>query len=256
MGKGTVNKVIIIGYLGADPDKRSMPNGVAVATMRVATNEIRKDRNTGENQTQTEWHRIVTFDKLAEICGQYLHKGSKAYFEGRIQTKQWQDQQGQTRYSTEIIANEMQMLDSRNAESSVSYSSGTSVAFQQPNTMTSQNSQPQISNDNNSFRQSYNPQQHSPVTQQRLSPPSTTGYTPSSAIQQQQTAIPPQDLNDESFYHQTEQYSEHTQSYESLVSQPFSPAPLLANNPSPQKTTVTEDQPQAQKPVFDDKIPF
>ena len=107
MSKGTVNKAIIIGRLGADPELRTTASAINVANFSVATVEKSKS---GE---QTEWHRMVAFGKLAEIVAQYLHKGSKAYFEGRIQTKKWQDQQGQTRYSTEIIASEMQMLDGK-----------------------------------------------------------------------------------------------------------------------------------------------
>jgi single-strand DNA-binding protein len=113
MSKGSVNKVIIIGNLGADPDVRYMPSGSAVANIRVATSEQWKDRNTGESQEHTEWHRIALFGKLGEIAGQYLRKGSKVYIEGRLRTRKWQDQAGQDRYSTEIVADQMQMLDSR-----------------------------------------------------------------------------------------------------------------------------------------------
>jgi len=115
MAKGGVNKVIIIGNLGADPEVRYMPSGNAVANIRVATHEQWKDRNTGENQEHTEWHRIAMFGKLGEIAGQYLRKGSKVYIEGRLRTRKWQDQSGQDRYSTEIVTDQMQMLDSRGA---------------------------------------------------------------------------------------------------------------------------------------------
>jgi single-strand DNA-binding protein len=115
MSRGSVNKVIIIGNLGADPDVRYMPSGNAVANIRVATSEQWKDRNTGESQEHTEWHRIALFGKLGEIAGQYLRKGSKVYIEGRLRTRKWQDQSGQDRYSTEILADQMQMLDSRGA---------------------------------------------------------------------------------------------------------------------------------------------
>jgi single-strand DNA-binding protein len=113
VAKGSVNKVIIIGNLGADPDVRYMPSGSAIANIRVATSEQWKDRNTGETQEHTEWHRIALFGKLGEIVGQYLRKGSKVYIEGRLRTRKWQDQSGQDRYSTEIVADQMQMLDSR-----------------------------------------------------------------------------------------------------------------------------------------------
>lgn len=112
MSKG-VNKCILIGNLGQDPEVRYMPNGDAVANFTVATSESWNDRNTGEKQERTEWHRIVAFKKLGEICGKYLSKGSKVYIEGSIKTRKWQDQQGQDRYTTEIVARDMQMLDSR-----------------------------------------------------------------------------------------------------------------------------------------------
>jgi single-strand DNA-binding protein len=112
MARG-VNKAIIVGTLGQDPEIRYTANGGAVANISVATNESWKDKATGEAQERTEWHRIVMFGKLAEIAQQYLKKGSQAYFEGRIQTRKWQDQQGNDRYSTEIVANEMQMLGGR-----------------------------------------------------------------------------------------------------------------------------------------------
>ncbi len=112
MSKG-VNKVILIGNLGQDPEVRYMPNGDAVANFTMATSESWKDKNTGEQQERTEWHRIVAFKKLGEICGQYLKKGSKIYVEGKIQTRKWQDKEGQDRYTTEIVARDMHMLDSR-----------------------------------------------------------------------------------------------------------------------------------------------
>ena len=112
MARG-VNKAIIVGTLGQDPEIRYTANGGAVANISVATNESWRDKATGEAQERTEWHRIVMFGKLAEIAQQYLKKGSQAYFEGRIQTRKWQDQSGNDRYSTEIVANEMQMLGGR-----------------------------------------------------------------------------------------------------------------------------------------------
>jgi single-strand DNA-binding protein len=112
MSKG-VNKVILIGNLGTDPEVRYMPNGSAVANISVATNESWKDKQTGELQERTEWHKVALFDKLAQIVSEYLKKGSKVYIEGSIRTKKWQDQNGNDRYSTEIIASTMQMLDSK-----------------------------------------------------------------------------------------------------------------------------------------------
>lgn len=112
MARG-VNKVILVGNLGADPEVRYMPNGGAVANITVATTESWKDKQSGENQEKTEWHRVVFFARLAEIVGEYLKKGSQIYVEGRLQTRKWQDKSGQDRYTTEIVANEMQMLGSK-----------------------------------------------------------------------------------------------------------------------------------------------
>ena len=111
MAKGTVNKVILIGRLGADPEVRYMPNGTAVAELRLATNEVYKDKQTGQPVEQTEWHRVTVFGAMGENAGKYLQKGRMVYIEGRIRTDKWKDQQtGQDRYSTKIIANEMQFL--------------------------------------------------------------------------------------------------------------------------------------------------
>ena len=112
MARG-VNKVILVGNLGKDPEVRYSPNGQAVANVTLATSESWKDKNTGDKQEKTEWHRIVFFGRLAEIVGEYLHKGSQIYVEGRLQTRKWQDKEGHDRYTTEIVANEMQMLGSR-----------------------------------------------------------------------------------------------------------------------------------------------
>ena len=112
MARG-VNKVILVGNLGKDPEVRYMPSGGAVANLTLATSDTWKDKSTGENQERTEWHRVVMFGRLGEIAGEYLRKGSKIYVEGRLQTRKWADQNGQDRYTTEIVANEMQMLDSR-----------------------------------------------------------------------------------------------------------------------------------------------
>lgn len=112
MASRGVNKVILVGNVGNDPEVRYMPNGNAVANVSVATSETWKDKGNGEQQEKTEWHRVVFFNRLAEIVEQYVKKGSKLYLEGRLQTRQW-EQDGIKRYSTEIVANEMQMLDSR-----------------------------------------------------------------------------------------------------------------------------------------------
>ncbi len=108
-----INKVILIGNLGKDPETRYMPSGKAATNFSVATSERFKDKETGEPQERTEWHRIATFDRLAEIAAEYLKKGSKVYIEGKLRTRKWTDKEGKDRYSTEIIADQMQMLDSR-----------------------------------------------------------------------------------------------------------------------------------------------
>jgi single-strand DNA-binding protein len=120
MARG-INKVILIGNLGRDPETRYTQGGSAVTNLNIATSDSWKDRQTGEQQERTEWHRVVCFARLAEIAGEYLRKGSKVYIEGRLQTRKWQDQGGQDRYTTEIVANEMQMLDSRGGASGGDY---------------------------------------------------------------------------------------------------------------------------------------
>ena len=109
-----VNKVILVGNLGADPEIRYTPSGTAVANFRLATSETRTNKE-GQKETKTEWHRIVTFGKLAEICGEYLSKGKQVYIEGRIQTRSWDDKDGNKKYMTEIVANTMQMLGGKDS---------------------------------------------------------------------------------------------------------------------------------------------
>ena len=112
MARG-VNKVIIIGNLGADPESRAMPSGASVANLRIATTESWRDKQSGEQQERTEWHRVALFGRLAEVASEYLRKGSQVYIEGSLRTRKWQDKQGNERYSTEIVANDMQMLGGR-----------------------------------------------------------------------------------------------------------------------------------------------
>lgn len=116
MARG-VNKVILIGNLGSDPEARYMTNGNAVVSLSVATSSSWKDKNTGETQERTEWHRVVFFNRLAEIVNQYLRKGAKVYLEGSLRTRKWTDKDNVEKYTTEIIVDEMQMLDSRGAAS-------------------------------------------------------------------------------------------------------------------------------------------
>ncbi len=128
MARG-INKVILVGNLGADPETRYMANGAAVSNVSLATSRQWKDKQSGENREQTEWHRVVFFRRLAEIVGEYCRKGTQIYVEGYLQTRKWQDQQGQDRYTTEIVANEMQLLGGRSGAgggSSASFDSGQS----------------------------------------------------------------------------------------------------------------------------------
>jgi single-strand DNA-binding protein len=115
MARG-INKVILVGNLGADPETRYTASGSAITNIRVATSESWRDKQTGETQERTEWHRVVFFNRLAEIAGEYLRKGSQVYIEGSIRTRKWQGQDGQDRYTTEVVANEMQMLGGRGGD--------------------------------------------------------------------------------------------------------------------------------------------
>jgi single-strand DNA-binding protein len=135
MARG-VNKVIIVGNCGQDPETRFMPSGGAVTNLSIATSESWKDKTSGEPQERTEWHRVVFFNRLAEIAGEYVKKGSKLYVEGSLRTRKWQGQDGQDRYTTEIVASEMQMLDSR----------GGPGGYDSPQGSTGQGSAPKSSN--------------------------------------------------------------------------------------------------------------
>ena len=127
MARG-INKVILIGNLGADPETRAMPSGTTVANLRVATSESWRDKQTGEQQERTEWHRVALFGRLAEIAGEYLRKGSQVYIEGSLRTRKWQDKQGNERYSTEIVGNELQMLGGRGGGAAAGGGSATTGA--------------------------------------------------------------------------------------------------------------------------------
>ena len=117
MASRGINKVILVGNLGGDPVVRYTPSGSAVANISIATSETWKDKNTGEQTERTEWHRVVMFNRLAEIAGEYLRKGSKIYIEGSLRTRKWKDKEGHDRYATEIIGSEIQMLDTKNLSS-------------------------------------------------------------------------------------------------------------------------------------------
>lgn len=118
MAQRGVNKVILVGNLGQEPETKYMPSGGAVTNVSIATSETWKDKKSGQQQEKAEWHRVVFFNRLAEIAGEYLKKGSKVYIEGSLRTRKWQDQSGNDRYTTEIVANEMQILDARNGSQS------------------------------------------------------------------------------------------------------------------------------------------
>ena len=160
-----VNKVIILGNLGQDPEVKFMPNGGAVTNISIATSESWKDKNTGEQKEKTEWHRVVIFGKLAEIAGEYLKKGSKVYLEGALQTRKWQNQQGQDQYTTEVVLQEfggiMQMLDSKpqgqQQGGNQQQAPNQSQARQNTNAAMNQNSQQQGSSQQNAPK--VNPQE-------------------------------------------------------------------------------------------------
>ena len=143
MARG-INKVILVGNLGRDPEVKYTANGAAVANITIATSESWNDKQTGEKQEKTEWHRVVFFRRLAEIAGEYLRKGSQVYIEGKLQTRKWQDQSGQDRYTTEIVANEMQMLGGRGGEGGGQQSQGGGGGFRSnaPAQQASEKSQP------------------------------------------------------------------------------------------------------------------
>lgn len=149
MARG-INKVILIGNLGRDPEVRYMPSGGAVTNVALATSENWKDKQTGEQQERTEWHRVVFFGRLAEIAGEFLRKGSKVYIEGRLQTRKWQGQDGQDRYTTEIVANDMQMLDGRGGSGGGEYDQSAGGGGARPASRPSQ-PQPAASNEGGGF---------------------------------------------------------------------------------------------------------
>lgn len=138
MARGSVNKVILIGNLGRDPEIRYTPTGLAIASLTMATSEVWKDKQSGENQERTEWHKIVLYQRLAEIAGEYLRKGSKIYLEGKLQTRKWQDKNtGQDRYTTEIVGESLQMLDAKQNSELSNNNSANPIEKSQPQSMES-----------------------------------------------------------------------------------------------------------------------
>ena len=176
MARG-INKVILIGTLGQDPETKYMPNGNAVANISMATSETWKDKQTGQNQERTEWHRVVFFNRLGEIAGEYLKKGSKVYIEGSLRTRKWQGQDGQDRYTTEIVASEMQMLDSKGDGQQ-------SAAQQQQQAAQPQQQAPQ--------RQAPQQQQRQAPQQQRQAPQQSPNQNLPQSNQYQQSQQQPQ----------------------------------------------------------------
>ncbi|MCV6623005.1 MAG: single-stranded DNA-binding protein [Cellvibrionaceae bacterium] len=173
MARG-INKVIIVGNCGQDPETKYLPSGSAVTNISVATSDSWTDKQSGQKQERTEWHRIVFFNRLAEIAGEYLRKGSQVYVEGRLQTRKWQDQSGQDRYTTEIVANEMQMLGGRQGGMDQGYAPQGGGMPQQ---------QPQQAYQQQGGYQQQAPQAAAPQQQAPMSPP---------PAQQQQAAPAPQ----------------------------------------------------------------
>ena len=156
MARG-INKVIIVGNCGQDPETRYLPSGGAVTNMSLATSESWKDKNTGEQQERTEWHKVVFFNRLGEIAGEYLKKGSKVYVEGSLRTRKWQGQDGSDRYTTEIVASEMQMLDSRGGQEG-----GGGGGYQQNRPQQNQGQQNQGQQNQGQQQQNHAPKQQAP----------------------------------------------------------------------------------------------
>jgi single-strand DNA-binding protein len=156
MARG-INKVIIVGNCGQDPETRYLPSGGAVTNVSLATSESWKDKNTGEQQERTEWHKVVFFNRLGEIAGEYLKKGSKVYIEGSLRTRKWQGQDGSDRYTTEIVASEMQMLDSRGGQEG-----GGGGGYQQNRPQQNQGQQNQGQQNQGQQQQNQAPKQQAP----------------------------------------------------------------------------------------------
>jgi len=181
MARG-VNKVMLIGNVGGDPEVRYLSNGSAVTTITLATSETWKDKQTGQSQERTEWHRVVFFNRLGEIAGEYLRKGSKIYVQGSLRTNKWQDQEGKDRYRTEIIGNEMQMLDGRNSQNNNQQaqnnaSQGSSQQQMQQGAQQSQQGNRQNKNQQGQQKQSpYKDIPHSSQHGQQQSAPNTDDF--------------------------------------------------------------------------------
>ncbi len=180
----SVNKVILVGNLGKDPELKYTPSGVAVTNFSIATSENYKDRD-GNRQTKTEWHNIVAWRQLAEICGKYLHKGKQIYIEGKITTRKWQDRDGNDRYTTEIVADQMQMLGRAGEDSGGGSNSASGGGYQNPQPAQDQNQQGQ---------QSYSaPQQQQPQQQVQQQPQAAQQQQQRPAATYEEPAFNPDD---------------------------------------------------------------
>ena len=168
MARKGINKVIVLGNLGNDPETRYLPNGNAVTNISIATSESWKDKTSGQDQERTEWHRVVFFNRLAEIAGEYLRKGSKVYVEGSLKTNKWQDQSGNDRYTTEIVASEMQMLDAKGENSDQQQGQAQPAQQQSPQQQAPQQAPPQP-------QQQQQQQYSQPQQQQQQQPQSSPG---------------------------------------------------------------------------------
>jgi len=232
MARG-VNKVILIGTLGADPEVRRMTSGDSVTNIHIATKESWMDKNTNQRQERTEWHRIVAFRGLADIMGQYLRKGSQVYIEGKLQTRKWQDQNGMDRYTTEILANSMEMLGGR--------SGGTDNFYDSNNQPSYQNQAPQAQQTTPAPNtQSYQAPQPTAPTQQMPQPPQPTAPT-------QQAPQPPQPTAP------TQQAPQPPQPTAPTQQAPEPPQPTAPSQQTPQEQPKTPTQ---NFDDFDDEIPF
>lgn len=229
MARG-INKVIIIGNIGQDPEVKYMPSGGAVTNVSVATSETWKDKNTGEPQERTEWHRVVFFNRLGEVAGEYLKKGSKVYIEGSLRTRKWQAEDGTDRYTTEIVASEMQMLDGRGSAQPEAHGSDGSQAghnqFDNTNGFDQQNNQ-----QGNGFQQQapQNAQQNQHNRQQQ-----------------------PQQNNQPNRQQQAPQNTQHNRQQQP----PQNRQPAQNNRQQPQGQQHPQNQQPAGFDSFDDDIPF
>ena len=221
-----VNKVIIVGNLGKDPEVRFMPNGGAVANLAVATSETWKDKQTGEQKERTEWHNIVMYQRLAEIAGEYLKKGSKVYLEGSLQTSKWTDKQtGQDRYKTEIKANELQMLDSKGMQGQGGY-------------------QQQAPQQQGGFQQQA-PQQQGGFAPQQQAPQQQGGFAPQQQAAQQQGGFAPQQAAQQQSGFAPQQSHQQAPAQQSGFA-----------NQGQQQQQAPKVNPQEPSIDFDDDIPF